>query len=180
MSLAPLLVLAIMTEDVFLAMRLLAAALVGASIAACVPARADLGAADVGKTRQLSGATHEAYCGANENIKCKITFESGRLKVDGSRGIEPYQVKEIYFSQKLFRDYGFAKKGALCVGGFLGARHCHVHIEIKYSPTLGKMDDSWATFRFENLQSSLIFKSDIEAWSGEPLRAVGPSVKVVE
>ena len=48
-----------------------------------VPTLPELGAADTGSKGSLSGKVYEAYCGDKKDIDCNISFEDGRMKVDG-------------------------------------------------------------------------------------------------
>ena len=59
--------------------RLLAAAFfAGMSFAAILPARSDLGGADITGSGLTTGNTYEAWCG-NDFVDCKVQFSDGRL-----------------------------------------------------------------------------------------------------
>ena len=154
--------------------RLLSAAAAAALLAA--PAHADLGAADSGDRQQLSGRKHEAWCGTETNLDCIVQFKDGRMIVNAGTGIEVSQVRRIIHSQKFFADHAGYVKGAQCNWLGLGPKHCHQHYEFNYTASDGS--DRWATIRFMNLQASAGFRADVEAWTGEPLRTLGPSVKL--
>ena len=104
------------------------------------------------------------------------------MKVDGSAGITADQVKSINAGGRWIKDiagiFGIApgKKGQTCVAG--GARECQWFFDIIYVSNTGSM--SLATFRFVSTPARDIFRTDLEAWIGEPLRTVGPSIKITQ
>lgn len=160
-----------------------AAIAIGASIFCAIPAKADLGAADSNSNKDLSGKSHKAFCGNSEkNVNCTITFEDNRLKVDDSDGILSSQIREVLFipgkvtktTKLLFSST--ALKGDRC--GTVGIRsYCQLFYEINYQSSSG--ESKWVTIRFSNKNSSASFRSDIEAWSGLPLRLIDANVKIV-
>ena len=158
---------------------LAAAAFIGASLLSAVPARADLGAAESGPRQELSGRKYEAWCGTKENIDCIVEFTDGRMIVDGGKGIGLDQLKRVLYSEKLHKDMaGFGPKGAPCQWLGMGPKHCQVYFEFEYAALDGST--RWGTIRFMNRFISPGFRADVEAWMGEPLRAIGPSVKLTQ
>mgnify|MGYP001281569371 CR=1 FL=1 len=155
-----------------------ALALTGVFLGAAFPARADLGAAEAGPRQELSGRKYEAWCGTEENIECTVEFSGERMIVDGGKGITVDQLKNVLTSQKFFRDKHEGVKGSQCKWLGLGPAGCHVYFEFNYVSSDGS--NRWATVRFMNRKVSAGFRSDLEAWTGEPLRNIGPAVKIVE
>ena len=139
-------------------------------------ALADLGAADSGERRELSGRSHEAWCGTKSNTNCRVKFQDGRMTVDGGSGITASQIKQVIHSEKFFADHAGYRKGGKCEWLGLGPKHCHEHFEFQYVADDGTT--RWATIRFMNRQAAGGFQADVEAWIGQPLRSIGPSVKL--
>ena len=100
------------------------------------------------------------------------------MVVDGGRGSTANQLKQVVYSQKFFRDKHEGLKGSPCVWLGLGPAGCHEFFEFNYISSDGS--DLWATIRFMNRRISPAFKADVEDWTGEPLRIVGPSVKLTQ
>ena len=84
--------------------RLLAAAFfAGMSFAAIMPARSDLGGADITGSGLTTGNTYDAWCG-NDFVDCKVQFSNGRLIVDDGKGILASQLDNVVFD-RICRDY---------------------------------------------------------------------------
>ena len=126
----------------------------------------------------MSGRRYEAWCGTKDNIDCIVEFTDDRMIVDGGKGITVDQLKRVLTSQKFFRDKHEGAKGSQCEWLGLGPAGCHRYFEFNYVGSDGS--NRWATIRFMNRKVSAGFRADVEAWTGEPLRNIGPAVKIVE
>ena len=60
------------------------------------PATAQLATADIKNSteKKLSGKTWDAMCGESR-VECKVSFDNGKLSVDGSTGIFPEDVISV-------------------------------------------------------------------------------------
>ena len=83
---------------------LFAAVLVGTSVAAVLPARSDLGGADITGSGLTTGNTYDAWCG-NDFVDCRVQVSNGRLIVDNGKGIQASQLDSVVFD-RICRDYG--------------------------------------------------------------------------
>ena len=152
-----------MTEIALQAMRrfLAAAAFIGASLLATAPARADLGAADtaIGGSNRI----YDALCGKNEK-DCRVAFKNDRLIVDNGDGIGLSQLIGLTYEK-------------IHTGDWLSTWHFHEY-RVRYRAENGAT--SVGIIRFKNDGTSDDFKRDFQDWTGEPLRIVGPSVKLTQ
>ena len=153
-------------------------ALCTAALITPTSALADLGAADSGERRELSGYKHKAWCGTKANTDCIVEFDQERMKVDGGKGITTSQLKAVLRDEKMHKGVRSLARGASCgqYNNTVSPGHCQVFFEFNYTDDDGQ--ERWATIRFVNRVAAISFKSDVEAWFGQPLRTVGPSVKL--
>ena len=138
-----------------------AVALIGVFLGAAFPVRADLGAADM--PIDESGQVYNALCGKDEQ-DCRVAFKDGRLVVDSGAGISDSQVVRLTYEK-------------IHTGDWLSTWHYHEY-RVKYRTNSGS--DSIGIIRFYNDGVSDEFKRRLEDWVGEPIRPVGPTVKIVE
>lgn len=150
--------------------RLLAAAFfAGMSFAAIMPARSDLGGADITGSGLTTGNTYDAWCG-NDFVDCKVQFSNGRLIVDDGKGILASQLDSVVFD-RICRDYA------------LGMPNCFSYQynkewTIKYRDSSGSLRTGKISFRHERTADS--FKQDFETWQNSVMRPIGPSIQIVE
>ena len=144
--------------------------LVVASIAAAVPAKSDLGGADITKPgTNTTGNTYDAWCG-NDFSDCNVRFSDGKLIVDDGSGILASQLHSVVF-ERICRKYA------------LGLPNCfqtqyNKEWTIKYHDSTNRIRTGKISFRHERTANS--FRQDFEIWQDSVMRPVGPSIQVVE
>ena len=150
--------------------RLLAAAVfAGMSFATVMPARSDLGGADITGSGFTTGNTYDAWCG-NDFVDCKVQFSDGRLIVDEGSGILASQIQSVVFN-RICRNYA------------LGMPNCFSYQynkewAIKYRDSSGILRTGKISFRHERTANA--FKQDFEIWQDSVMRPVGPSIQIVK
>ena len=151
------------------------AAFIGASLLATIPAWADLGAAEIDREQSLkfsSNKTHKAWCKKVGN-NCRIKFKMGRMLVDNSKGIESNQILSI-IERQVPQD---AKNcGFICV---YGPNAVDYEYNIEYKTTSADIRNARILFSGDS-NGWKSFRKDLEDWTGEPLRIVGPTVKLTQ
>lgn len=151
------------------------AAFISAALLAVNPVRADLGAADIEREKSLnfsSGKMHKAWCKKVGN-NCRIKFKNGRMSVDNSKGIESNQVVSIT-ERQVPQD---AKNcGLICV---YNQNAVDYEYSIKYTTTSDDTRSARILFSGDS-NGWKFFRKDLEDWTGEPLRIVGPTVKLTQ
>ena len=146
-----------------------AAVLVGTSVTAVLPAKSDLGGADITGSGFTTGNTYDAWCG-NDFVDCKVQFSDGRLIVNEGSGILASQLHSVTFN-RICRDYA------------LGMPNCFSYQynkewTIKYRGSLGSLRTAKISFRHERTADS--FRQDFETWQDSVMRPVGPSIQIVQ
>ena len=164
-----------MTELGLDVVRLLVAIVASESLLTVAPVRADLGAAMTDSDQDVSGKEYEAWCGKKGRENCSIKFTQGVLSVDGSSGITSSQVRKVIADWQ-WHEYHKHLDGNTC--NPVMNTHCQRHFWIYFSDANGVPKK--ALFRYSHRLTALQFQKDLEAWTGEPLRNIGPAVKIVE
>jgi len=138
------------------------------------PAHADLGDADItGPTGgTTTGNKFDGWCG-EKRTDCKVTFLNDRLIVGSGQGIKKEQyrsVKKDYICR--YRTFGILD----CTSLDGTARFYDKEFLISYTSSDGGARTALITFR--NQQVSDKFERDLEIWSQNILRPVGPSLRI--
>ena len=117
------------------------------------PAIADLGPAETGVLE-----TFDAYCGKSGN-DCRVTFESGRMRVNDGKGISREQLVSFKYTGPAF-----------CVFS------CpDLPWTISYKNSSGEIKTAKIIFRHG--PTSIRFEQALEVFAG-PTRKLGPSIEV--
>jgi hypothetical protein len=139
-----------------------------------LPAKSDLGDADItGPTgSSTTGNRFDGWCGEKRS-NCKIEFINDRLVAGSGQGI----TKEQYRSVKKTHVCRYRTFGILdCTSMDGTARFYDKEFIISYTALDGEVRTALITFR--NQQVSDKFERDLEIWSQQILRPIGPSLEI--
>jgi hypothetical protein len=155
---------------------MVAVSIAGSLLLTSLPAKSDLGDADItGPTgSSTTGNMFDAWCGEKRS-NCKIAFINDRLVAGSGQGITQQQYRSVKKNHVCrYRSFGILD----CASIDGTARYYDKEFVISYTANDG--DTRTALITFRNQRVSDKFERDLEIWSQKILRPVGPSVELLQ